>query len=189
MIKTCRHCKSEKPLFDFYKSSHNKDGFDAWCKLCRKEHTKAQYKKRKDKIKETHKKWMENGGKEKRAAYYYQWQKNRFETNPFWAFQRKARSLIKSSFNKKGLRKNSKTEQMLGCDIEFFQLYMEMQFSKEMCWDNHGEWHVDHIVPIAIAKNELELIPLNHYSNLRPLWKSDNMSKGAKLQFHGQYRS
>ena len=50
-----------------------------------------------------------------------------------------------------------------------------------MCWENHGEWHIDHVVPLASAKTEDEIYKLNHYSNLQPLWKIDNLKKSNKL--------
>jgi hypothetical protein len=50
-----------------------------------------------------------------------------------------------------------------------------------MNWQNHGEWHFDHIYPVSLAKNEEELIKLNHYTNFQPLWKKDNLEKRNKI--------
>jgi hypothetical protein len=50
-----------------------------------------------------------------------------------------------------------------------------------MSWDNHGEWHIDHIIPLSSAKNESDLYKLFHYTNLQPLWAFDNLSKGNKI--------
>jgi hypothetical protein len=52
-----------------------------------------------------------------------------------------------------------------------------------MNWENRDQWHVDHIVPLATAKNEQDVIALNHFSNLRPLWAKENLQKGSKLNF------
>tara|TARA_B100000963_G_scaffold65939_1_gene54151 strand:+ start:3010 stop:3213 length:204 start_codon:yes stop_codon:yes gene_type:complete len=46
-----------------------------------------------------------------------------------------------------------------------------------MSWDNHGEWHIDHIIPLAFADSKAELIALCYYKNLQPLWKTENKSK------------
>ena len=50
-----------------------------------------------------------------------------------------------------------------------------------MNWDNHGEWHYDHIIPLASADNYDDLVRLNHYTNLQPLWAEDNLKKGSKI--------
>jgi hypothetical protein len=50
-----------------------------------------------------------------------------------------------------------------------------------MTWDNHGEWHIDHIIPISSGKTEDEVLKLCHYTNLQPLWKEDNLKKSDKI--------
>jgi hypothetical protein len=52
-----------------------------------------------------------------------------------------------------------------------------------MSWENYGfyGWHIDHIIPLCSAKNEEELKRLCHYTNLQPLWSTDNLSKGSKI--------
>ena len=70
----------------------------------------------------------------------------------------------------------------LGCTIEELKLYLESQFEDNMSWDNHGEWHIDHIKPLASfdLTNEEELKKACNYTNLQPLWAKDNLKKGAK---------
>jgi hypothetical protein len=50
-----------------------------------------------------------------------------------------------------------------------------------MSWDNYGEWHIDHIIPLASADTEEEVLKLYHYTNLQPLWAIDNIRKGSKI--------
>jgi len=80
-----------------------------------------------------------------------------------------------------GYTKKSKTFEILGCDYETFKKHIESQFIDGMSWENRNEWHVDHIIPVSSAKDEGEMILLNHYLNLQPLWATDNLSKGSKL--------
>lgn len=72
----------------------------------------------------------------------------------------------------------------LGCDIEYFKSWMEYQFDEKMSWENSGEyWHLDHVIPCAAfnLNEEEEIYKCYNWSNIRPLYKSENMSKGAKL--------
>lgn len=67
-------------------------------------------------------------------------------------------------------------------DIEKLMTRIEFNFKPGMTWDNHGEWHIDHVKPVAafIAQGRgLSLI--NALCNLRPEWKSDNMLKSSKF--------
>ena len=50
-----------------------------------------------------------------------------------------------------------------------------------MSWENKGEWHLDHIIPISSATNEKEVYELNHYTNFQPLWSIDNLMKSNKF--------
>ena len=70
----------------------------------------------------------------------------------------------------------------LGCSIEELRKYLEYQFQPGMSWDNYGEWEIDHISPLAIynLSDHSEFKKACHYTNLQPLWKSDNRKKGAK---------
>ena len=36
----------------------------------------------------------------------------------------------------------------LGIDIATFRAHLESQFKKGMSWDNYGDWHIDHRVPL-----------------------------------------
>lgn len=70
-------------------------------------------------------------------------------------------------------------ERNFGCSRKELIEYIEKQFVDGMCWDNYGEWHIDHIKPLS--KFDLtsleEQYSANHYTNLQPLWKKDNLSK------------
>ena len=51
-----------------------------------------------------------------------------------------------------------------------------------MNWDNMGDWHIDHILPVASfnINNEDELYACFSWRNLQPLWAKDNLQKGDK---------
>ena len=73
----------------------------------------------------------------------------------------------------------------LGCTIEEFREHIELQFKEGMTWENHGEWHIDHKIPITYKQDgiipTLEVVAKRlHYTNTQPLWASENMLKGNR---------
>jgi hypothetical protein len=91
------------------------------------------------------------------------------------------RGLIYSSIKRGGWEKESRTQEILGCDFKFFKDYIESIFAKGMNWENHGKWHLDHIYPVSKSKSKQHCLELNHYTNFQPLWAIDNLTKGAKI--------
>lgn len=86
----------------------------------------------------------------------------------------------------KGTRKSESTAVLLGCSREFLITHLEKQFTDGMNWDNYGfgvdKWSIDHIKPLSLfnLKNPEELKVAAHFTNLQPMWCSDNFSKGNK---------
>ena len=68
----------------------------------------------------------------------------------------------------------------IGCNIQYVREWLEYNFTNEMNWDNYGDWHLDHIKPLCLSENYEDLIRLNHYTNLQPLWAEDNLKKNRK---------
>jgi hypothetical protein len=54
-----------------------------------------------------------------------------------------------------------------------------------MTWDNYGEWHVDHKIPMNSfqfeSTDDIGFKECWKLSNLQPLWGPENLSKGTKL--------
>ena len=82
--------------------------------------------------------------------------------------------------------KSKHTIEYLGCTIAEFRKHIESQFKPDMTWDNHGTWHIDHIVPIKFKadgqpptmENVIERL---HWTNTQPLWALENISKGNRF--------
>jgi hypothetical protein len=90
---------------------------------------------------------------------------------------------IKQSTNAKPRMKRRTTE-MLGCSIETMKAHLEKQFKRGMTWENHGtHWHVDHIVPLSKFDftNPIQAALATHYTNLQPMWASENLSKSDRI--------
>ena len=84
----------------------------------------------------------------------------------------------------KGIDKSARTLELLGCSIEHLTHHLESKFLPGMSWENHGEWHVDHIRPLASfdLSDPHQQRQACHWTNLQPLWASDNIIKGAKYE-------
>lgn len=90
---------------------------------------------------------------------------------------------LRKSLQSIGKRKIARTFEMLGYSSDDLKQHIERQFTGGMAWENMGQWHIDHIVPISTAETQEDVVRLNQLPNLRPLWASDNLSKGSKRQF------
>lgn len=63
--------------------------------------------------------------------------------------------------------------------------HLEERFAPGMSWHNMGEWHIDHIIPVA-AFDQTDPDQFRRcwaLSNLQPLWGPENCSKGAKMDW------
>ena len=96
--------------------------------------------------------------------------KERKKNDPLYKLIDSIRTLIWISINKMGYEKNSKTNDILGCHFEEFKIYIEQQFIEGMSWENYGEWHLDHKIPVSWAGTEDQVYELNKYTNFQPLW-------------------
>lgn len=100
--------------------------------------------------------------------------------NPKIRMTRRIRWGMWAALRDLGSPKKRKTFEMLGYSAADLVTHIERQFLPGMSWENQGDWHLDHIVPVSSAKTVEDLIHLNQLSNLRPLWGAENKSKGAK---------
>ena len=187
MIKVCTICKIEKELTEFNKHKTTKDGLSNKCKSCCKEYYQANKEYFKELNKEhyqankEYKKEYRQTNKERIKENKKEYQRNRRKTDPLYKMCGNLRSRTSTAFKNKGYSKNTKTQKMLGVEWEIAKQHIERQFTKGMNWDNQGQWHIDHKIPLASANNEEELIKLCHYTNLQPLWAKDNLSKKDKI--------
>jgi hypothetical protein len=54
---------------------------------------------------------------------------------------------------------------------------MISKFKPGMSWDNYGEWHIDHIIPLYHFDIDIEDHIVSNLNNLQPLWSKDNINK------------
>lgn len=199
-MKKCLKCKQEKSIDDFY-IGHKK------CKKCisdnrkenlsyfrqldkekyqrdkenikakKREYRKKYYKENKEKVLIKSKEYRENN-KEKINKRF----RDRKKEDIVFKTITNLRTRISLAFHYKKWRKNGSTINLLGAPIEVCKEHIELQFKEGMNWSNHTlkGWHIDHIIPLASAKDIKELEKLCHYTNLQPMWWRDNIIKGSK---------
>ena len=168
IYQTCVNCgiaKLSTPEF-FYKNKGCRLGIDTTCKEC----SKARAKK-----------W-EQDNKEHKRKRQNTYRKTRKEKDVSF---RSLEILRKRTWDAlKGINKSKKTTELLGCSVDDFVKYLELQFNSKMNWSNQGKyWHIDHIIPCSLydlsIKDEQE--KCFNYKNLRPLSKNDNFTKSNNL--------
>jgi len=149
--------------------------------------------KNKDKIREYQRIWQSNNkyqakeysrnNRDKARKRQREYCRNKRYTDIQYKLSCIIRSRLKHSLRLKPRVSSAIKE--LGCTLEELKLHLEAQFQPGMTWDNRGfyGWHIDHIKPLASfdLTDPEQFKQACHYSNLQPLWATDNLSKGAKI--------
>jgi hypothetical protein len=81
--------------------------------------------------------------------------------------------------------KKGRTMELTGCSKEELITHLESKFTEGMTWENYGKWHIDHTKPCASFNLEdpEEQKKCFHWTNLQPLWASDNLAKSDRLDW------
>jgi len=84
---------------------------------------------------------------------------------------------------RKGEKKSTSIKSLIGCSKKKLVQHLEKQFQPGMTWENYGKWHIDHIKPLSKfnIKNKKEVAMAMHYTNLQPLWATENQKKFNKI--------
>lgn len=109
--------------------------------------------------------------------------KTRVKRDPDYAMLLCMREMLRRVRRLTGLKKAKRTEDVLGYGKAELVKHLEKLFKPGMSWSNHGEWHIDHIIPLSVMIKRGITDPklLNALDNLQPLWAADNHRKSAKV--------
>ena len=200
--KVCKKCGIEKLLCEYDDDKRVKDGLSYRCKECRRkyfnqynsvniekkrDYGKKSYWKNRDKelerIKIKHEKFKDKEieYRKNNRSKINKREKNRYNNDFLYKLKVNMRNRLKLFLKSKKIYKTNTTFNLVGETPENIKQYIENQFIDGMKWDNYGEWHIDHIIPLASAKTEEDVYKLCHYTNLQPLWAEDNYKKGKKI--------
>lgn len=160
--KKCCTCKEWKPLTNYNYAKNHWDKLRSDCKGCLVIYRKKNRRKIQDNM----------------NIY----EKNRKLVDPSFKLSKTLRSRVGSALRAIKGKKSSNTMALTGCNLDFLKKHIENQFIEGMTWENHGDWHVDHIIPCSCfdLANSVEQTICFNWRNLQPLWAYDNLSKSNK---------
>ena len=176
--------KKNKEIILTYQKKYrenNKDKIKAYKKVYYQNNKEYVDNKNKDnyvKYKEYYRNYYKNN-KEKIKQYI----SSKLKDNKY-RMKKQVRNMLYDSFKRKNKIKKESAEQLLGCDLDFFISYLLETYKKNygVDYDNKEKVHIDHIIPLATAETEEDVIKLCHYTNLQLLKAKDNLKKGAKKE-------
>lgn len=208
-MKRCAQCQTIKGADEFHKNKAKKDGLSTECKPCARHNTKKAEKRYTQLHTED---WYMNVDKStlKKCAtckqhfmlcHFYpkadascgfvsyckkcgvEKSMKYIKSSPERKLANSIRVRLWNGLKEQKVKKSNKTSSLVGCTWAVLVSHLESQFTSGMTWENHGQWHVDHIIPLSSVdlSDPEQLAKVTHYTNLQPLWKFDNLSKGAKL--------
>ena len=180
--KICGRCREEKEITCFGLNKKTKSGYRSTCNECRKLESKIYREKYPEKRKQTLEVYYQNNKviiNKKQTIL----NKKYYNNDYFYKLKHLCRGRIADFLKIKNITKKNETFDIVGCSPRFLKEYLEKKFIEGMSWDNYGlyGWHIDHIIPLSSVNTEEEIYKLCHYTNLQPLWATDNLKKGSKL--------
>ena len=166
-LKKCSDCKVEKRIAEFNKDSTRKNSLSYSCRKC------ANLKRSQ---------WKKNN-REKLNSYRRDYDKKRRAEDESFRLAGNLRSRLYKALLNQVTKKNSKTEELLGISFKEFKNYIEFLMTLEMTWNNI---ELDHVRPLSSFNltDPTQFKEASHYSNIQPLLKSDNSSKGSRYHEH-----
>lgn len=175
--KACSKCGAAKPQTEkfFRRNSGMKSGFLNACHDC-----ETAYRNRPE-IKERRAKWRSENA-ERRREYHRRYCREWYARSPKKRVCHSISVLMNRSI--KGGKNGWSWERLVGYTRSDLVSHIEKQFTRGMTWENYGEWHIDHIVPIASFSfdrpQDPEFATCWALTNLRPLWGPLNCAKGGE---------
>jgi len=175
-IKDIQKKYKEKPDFKEKRKEYDKDRYDENREKIldrKKEYHIENREKILEKKKEYHSK-PEVKEKMKDYSKYYRTEcKDKFykyrNNNPHiivW------RSVLNSTLKRLGTMKEGNTIDILGYSALELKEHIENLFTPGMTWNNHGDWHIDHIIGVINFTSDSDIREVCSLSNLRPLWST-----------------
>jgi predicted transcriptional regulator len=154
----------------------------------------------KERLKKNHKKWAEQN-KEHLTKYLKEYrennvdkirqikrdyERNRKARDPLYKLISNFRTAIYTVLKESNVDKYGHYFDILQYTPEQLISHLENKFTDKMSWDNYGEWHVDHKLPITYFNisemGDEEFMRCWSLDNLQPMWGIENIRKSNKTE-------
>jgi len=183
--KVCKECRNKAWVLAKQKRMLNPDYVSDITQKRQEYHKKHYqdnkdwYKNRSQRLKDRYKQW-------KRDNYDSQKEKERHAKrmlNPTYKVSKYMSNRINQLIRDKDF---TSVIDLLDYSIKELISHLESQFRDGMTWENYGNyWHIDHIKPVSHfkfqSKNDPQFKECWALSNLQPLLKIENLSKGNRF--------
>lgn len=173
--KRCGRCLKMLGKANFGKDSQRADGLKPFCKACHNEANQEYRRQNPGPSAKASARWK--AANPARATEI----RRRFQALTKNRVHQAISARVKTWLRGKG---GKRTEEILGYGWDELRPHLERQFTKGMSWDNYGEWHIDHIVPLSSfdvsGPDDPAIRAAWALTNLRPLWAKDNRVKSGK---------
>ena len=160
LVLKCCVCKNILLKSNFNKNNKSRDGVQGICIICFKHY--------------------HNNRKERRSIL----DKERRKTDLNFKLISNLRVRTSKAFKAQNVRKINKTFELLGCSQSFFKRWINHQLYGNMTSENYGSvWQIDHCLAITSFNllDENEMKKCFNWVNLRPMYCTENISKGDKI--------
>jgi hypothetical protein len=160
---------------------------------------KKYREKNKTRLSESHQKWSKQN-REHLNEYHKEWREKNIErhrenkrnyertrkhNDPLYKLISNFRTAIYQVLKENNVDKNGHYFEILKYSPEELISHLEKQFKDGMTWDNYGEWHVDHSIPLSSFNikeiGDSEFMKCWSLSNLQPMWGEENIKKSNKI--------
>lgn len=179
----CNICLKEKSSEEFRRLTGLKNKFNKGCRECIAK-SSARYNQNKEEMKAYQKAYRASHPdyqslyRKQNLASKKDWENGMYDADPKFKWKKLSRERLRGL-----IRKSFEFETLLGCSFDEFKKHIESRWEPGMNWSNYGRgqgmWSLDHIK--AIDHFEIGDESANHFTNLQPLWYSENSRKGSKL--------
>lgn len=113
------------------------------------------------------------------------YERTRKANDPLYKLISNFRTAIYQVLKENNIGKNGHYFEILGYTPEELINHIEKQFKDGMTWDNYGDFHIDHKIPISSFNikeiGDSEFMKCWSLSNLQPMWGEENIRKSNKI--------